>query len=187
MKKLMLILGLSAAATFADAQGTIQFANNAGTRFFINGVRPVNASMGGPAAGAYTFAVFAGLTAESLSDEPVGDLGYNTATGGLIGSPNGQAHQLPGFAPGSTAFIQIRGWESRFGSDWRAGFAGGLWVVTPIKSFVLGPASGPGTVIWSSTDLTKLQFPNLVPEPSSITLTLFGLGALLLFRRGKKS
>lgn len=185
MKKLLLTLALAAAATFADAQGTIVFANNAGTRFSINGVRPASASVGGPAAGTYTFAVFAGLTADSLSNEPVGDLGWNSATGGLITSPNPQAHQLPGFAPDSTAFIQIRGWESRFGADWQAGFAG-LWVMTDIKPFVLGPASGAGTVIWSAIDPTKLHVINMVPEPSTIALALFGLGSLLLFRRHKR-
>jgi len=183
MKKLLLTLALAAVTTLTYAQGTIQFANNAGTRFTINGVRPVNTSAGGPAAGTYSFAAFVGLSADSLSAQPIGEVGANTATGGLISSSNPQAHGLPGFAPDATVFIQIRGWETRFGS-WEEGQAG-LHGASAVRAVVLGPPSGPGTVIWSSTDLTKFQSIDLVPEPSSIALAVLGLGSLLLFRRRK--
>ena len=194
MKSLLVTLALAAVATFADAQGTIQFANNAGTRFRINGVIPTSGSI---AAGQFTFGVFVGPTADSLSCDPVLPLGTNTSTIGLISAPNPQAYPIPGYAPGSTVFMQIRGWESRFGS-WEAGQQG-LHNQTAIRSVVLGPASGPGTVIWSSTDLTKFQFIDqvgpgqiipdpldpCVPEPSTIVLVGLGLARLLLFRRRK--
>jgi hypothetical protein len=177
MNKLLLTLALVVMATFADAQGTIQFANNAGTRISFCGIRPT-------VAGQFTFGVFAGLTADALSSQPVGNLGTNTSISGLISSPNPQAHQLPGFAPGTTAFIQIRGWESRFGSDWQAGRFGGIYGDTAVRSFVLGPASGPGTVVWSSTDLTKFQGLLCIPEPSTGWLTgLAHAGLLLCIRR----
>lgn len=194
MKKLLLTLALAAVATYADAQGTIQFANNAGTRFRINGVIPTGGSI---TAGQFSFGVFVGPTADSLSCDPVLPLGANTATAGLISAPNPQAYQIPGYAPGSTVFMQIRGWESRFGS-WQAGQVG-LHNQTAIRSVVLGPASGPGTVIWSSTDFTKFQFIDqvgpgqiipdpldpCVPEPSTFALVGLGLGGLLMFRRRK--
>jgi hypothetical protein len=88
--------------------------------------------------------------------------------------------------PGTTVFIQIRGWEARFGDDWQRGQSEGWFGQTGIKPFALGPASGPGTVIWSATDLTKFQaILFTIPEPSIIPLMGFGLGSLLLFRRRK--
>lgn len=149
MKKLLLTLALAAMATFANAQGTIQFANNAGTRFNVNGVRPVNTSSGGPAANTYLFAAFVGQSADALSSQPVGDIGGNTITGGLITSPNPQAHQLPGFAADSTVFIQIRAWDSSggIGNDWAAAKQRGTYGETAIRQVTLGPSSGPGTVI----------------------------------------
>jgi hypothetical protein len=181
MKNLLLTLALSATVTFADAQGTIQFANNAGTRLRYFGVLPVQGQI---FAGQYSFGVFAGLTADSLSSQPVGNLGTNTATPGLISSyPSPQAHQLPGFEPNTIAFIQIRGWESRFDSYSSAVQFGGWYGQTDVKPVVLGPATGPGTVIWSSGDLTKFQAINMVPEPSTIALGGVGLVGLLLLRR----
>lgn len=184
MKKLLLILTLVAVEAFADAQGTIQFANNAGTRFSFDPrqlcdfppcqQRPLY------------FGVFVGLTAESISSQPLGPLGTNTMTAGLITSASSQAHPIPDFDPGSNVFIQIRGWEVRFGDDWRRGQAESWFGQTGIKPFVLGPAGGPGTVIWSSTDPTKFQaILFTIPEPSKIPLISLGLGGLILFRRRK--
>lgn len=184
MKKVLLTLALAAVATFTYAQGTIQLANNAGTRFRVNGVVPPNLASGGPVGGTYSFGVYVGASAGSLSAQPVGGLGTNTSTGGLIGGANANAFQLPGFEANTTVFIQIRGWETRLGS-WEAGQQG-LHGQTEVRSVVLGPASGPGTVVWSSTDLTKFQAIDLVvPEPSTIALGVLGLGSLLLFRRRK--
>jgi hypothetical protein len=181
MKTLPLLLVMVVAAASASAQGTIHLANNAGTRFRVNGVIPANTSSGGPVPGTYNFGVFAGTTADNLSLQPV--LWMNTSTGGIIGGPNVQAYPVAGFEPGSTAFIQIRGWESRFGTDWELARSEGLFGETDIKPFTLGPEGGPGATIWSSTDPAAFQSINLVPEPSAIALMGLGLGALLLFRR----
>jgi len=184
MKKLLLTLALAAVTTFTYAQGTIQFANNAGTRFLINGIRAGLAGAPAITAGQFTFGVYAGLTENGLSSQPLGALGTNTATAGLISSlPDGNVHAIPGFAAANTVFVQIRGWETRFGS-WEAGQQG-LHGQTAVRAVVLGPGSGPGTVVWSSTDLTKFQAIDLVPEPSAIALAVLGLGSLLLFRRRK--
>jgi hypothetical protein len=180
MKKLLFTITLATISTFVQAQGTIQLANNAGTRFTVNGVRPTVL-----APSTYNFGVFVGMSESSLSVQPVGGLGTNTSTIGLIGGPSANAFQLPGYEPNTTVFIQIRGWESRFGGDWEAGRAGGLFGQTEIRPVLLGPATGPGTVVWSSTDLTKFQAINFVPEPSTIALAVLGLGSLLLFRRRK--
>jgi hypothetical protein len=177
MKKLLLTLALVAVAAFADAQGTIQFANNAGTRFRIIG--------GNPAPGAFYFGVFVGPTASSLSSQPVLPLGTNTSTPGLMSAPNPQAYQIPGYDANTTVFIQIRAWESRFGAAWGPAVFAGCVGQTDVRPVVLGPSTGPGTVVWSSTDLTKFQAIDFCPEPSTIVLVGLGLGSLLLFRRRK--
>jgi hypothetical protein len=174
-----------AVAACADAQGTIHLANNAGTRFRVNGVIPANYPGGGPVGGTYNFGVFAGLTADTLTLQPV--LWTNNSTGGLISGENVQAYPVSGFEPDSTAFIQVRGWESTFGTDWERARAEGLFGETDIKPFVLGPAPGPGTVVWSATDPTTLHGIDLVPEPSTIALVGLGLGCLLLCCRKRKS
>jgi hypothetical protein len=177
MKKLLLTLALAAVATYTYAQGTIQFANNAGTRFTVNGIRPTTL-----ASSTFVFGVFTGSSADALSAQPVGPLGTNATTIGLISGPNPQAYAVPG-EPNTTVFVQIRGWESRFG-NWQEGQAG-LHGQTAVRAVVLGPSTGPGTVVWSSSDLTKFQAIDLVPEPSTIALAVLGLGSLLLFRRRK--
>jgi len=188
MKKLLLTLALAAVTTFTYAQGTIQFLNTGPTRFNVNGVRPLSVSAGGPVGGTYSFGVWAGTSAGSLSAQNVGAVGTNTSTGGLMSGPSPNAFQLPGFEANTTVFIQIRGWESRFGQNYdQAVAAGSLHGSSAALPFLLGPASGPGAVIWAAetTDLTKLQAINLIPEPSSIALAVLGLGSLLLFRRRK--
>jgi hypothetical protein len=174
MKKLPLILLLvEAATTFANAQGTIQF-----PRLRIDYCLGAQA----PPAGALSFGMFIGLTADSLSAQPVLPLGTNT-TSGFIGAPNATTYPLPGYQPNSTVFLQIRGWETRFGLDWQAGRNGGLYGETPILQVLLGPATGPGTVIGPPLGLGEIV---MCPEPSAIALAGLGLVGLLLFHRCKK-
>ncbi len=171
MKKLLLSLLLMAAATTrADAQGTIQF-----PRLRIDYCLGVEA----PPAGALSFGIFVGPTADSLSGQPVQPLGTNTA-GGFVSAPNASAYPLPGHEPNSTVFLQIRGWETRFGLDWQAGRNGGLYGETPILQVLLGPVTGPGTVIAPPLGLGEIV---MCPEPSTIALALFGFSGVLLLRR----
>jgi len=184
MKRLLLTIALTVVATFANAQGTIQFGpNNPVTRYLVNGVLPLSAATGGPAGGTYVFGAFWGTTANDLS-LATGVLATNTSAGGVINVLSGNAYQLEGAQPLTTVFLQIRGWESRFGRDFAAGQTG-LHGQTSVLPVLLGPSSGPGTTIWAAavTDLTKFQAINLVPEPSTIALGVIGLGSLLLFRR----
>lgn len=175
MKKLLFSLLLTVTATmFADAQGTIQF-----PRLRIEYC--LSPGVGAPAPGALSFGLFAGPTADSLSGQPVLPLGTNTPNGFTAAATG--TYALPGTEPNSPVFIEIRGWETRFGLDWQAGRNGGLYGETPILQVVLGPVTGPGTVIGPPLGLGEIV---MCPEPSTIALALFGLGGLLLFRRSKK-
>jgi hypothetical protein len=139
MKKLLLTLALAAVATYTYAQGTIQFANGASSRFRINGVVPVNATLGGPAGGTFSFGVYVGTTADALSATPVTPLGTNTGVGGIISGANANAYAVTG-EPNTTVFIQIRGWESRF-PTWQEGQQG-LHGQTAVRAVVLGRPQG---------------------------------------------
>jgi hypothetical protein len=187
MKKALLILALLAGTTIAGAQGTIQLANSAGTRFRFGGVIPANYGAGGPVGGTYLFGVFFGTSADSLSVQPVLPLATNSSIGGLINGPSAGAYPIPGHPAGATVFIQIRMWESRF-ATWEEGQRGGVYGQTPVLPFVLGPESlAPGTVILSATDPTKFQAiaTLTIPEPSVVALLGLGLGSLLWSRRRK--
>ena len=171
MKIFLLTLVLVATATLANAQGTIQFPR---LRIEYCLAPPVPA----PAPGDLSFGIFAGPAVGSLSSQPALPLGTNTATG-LVGAPGQFAYQLPGFEPGSMVFLQVRGWETRFGLDWERGRREGLYGQTEIISVLLGPSTGPGTVIAGPNAVIVM----CVPEPSTIALALLGLGGLLLLRR----
>jgi hypothetical protein len=178
MKKVLLLLALLAVTTVAEAQGTIQIANTAGTRFRFHLPGTVTDFFIPP----LYFGVFVGLTADTLSSQPIFLLATNsTATAGIISSLNRHAYPIPGIEPGTLVFIQVRGWEDRFGTDWRRGQAEGWFGQTDIKPFVLGPEGGPGTIIWGATDPTKFQAIVLqIPEPSMFALLALSLVSLRL-------
>lgn len=182
MTKVLPILTLLAVTTVAGAQGTIQLANTAGTRFLIHGFFIIGPAPR-PDPTRFFFGVFVGPTADSLSSQPVLPLATNSSTQGIISGPRAGNYPLPGFEPGSTAFIQVRGWEIRFGTDWQRSRDEGLFGQTAIRPFVLGPANGvPGTVIWSAQDPDRFQRINLVPEPSILGFAGLGLASVWLFR-----
>ena len=194
MKKLLLTLAFAALAVVgSQAQGTIQFQNTALTRMLLKvgdatAVQVPVAAAG--TAGAISYGVFV-----NGSQTPIASLGANSTSVGIITVALGTAFPIPGVDAGQTASIQIRGWSASFGADWRAaqtafnaGTAGTIFGESTVGSFVLGPSSGPGVVIWSGSDTTKLRpmtLVQVVPEPSTIALGVLGLGSLLLFRRRK--
>jgi hypothetical protein len=171
MKRLLITLALVMTAAFADAQGTIQFPRLR--------IEYCLLPMGGvPAPGELSFGLFVVPAADSLSAQPLLPLGTNTAAG-FVGAPNQAAYQIPGFEPNSTLYIQVRGWETRFGLDWQRGSREGMFGQTEIVSAILGSSSGPGTVIAGP----NAEIVMCIPEPSSLVLVAFGLGGLLLLSR----
>lgn len=190
MKKLFLTLAFAAATAVASyAQGTVQFQNTALTRMLWKLETESAAGVALPVTKAVNYGLFV-----NGSQTPLAQLGASSTTSaGLIVAPLGTAFPIPGVAAGATAQIQVRAWSASFGSDWRAAqaafnnkVAGTLFGESTVASFTLGPDSGPGVVLWSNSDTTKLRpitILEAVPEPSTIALGVLGLGSLLFFRR----
>lgn len=154
MRKQLLALAPLLVATLATlGQGTVTIANNAGTRVRIEAPDGLSSNL--PPAIRINFGFFWGTNSNSLTLVP--SLRTNATTPGLIAGPAVIA--VPGAEPGQVVFGQVRGWSAEFGDDWEAAAHtyGGYFGETDIRPIVLGPTTGPGTVIWSSTDLTKFQ------------------------------
>lgn len=189
MKKTLITLalvGLSAVATYA--QGTVQFANSALASSKVKyqespGAAIVDAPVG------MVIGLFWGEDAAgsaAITGQGKGTLSLPTTT---IVNPGvfagGTAYQVPGTAPQQRVWLKIAGWDASAGNN-----AGGSahYGESAAISAVLGPATGPGTVVWqgssgTATDRAKPFTIVLVPEPSVIALGALGLGALLLRRR----
>ena len=191
MKKTLLtmaLVGLSAVATYA--QGSIQFFNSTLSKIkYVDavGTAPVDAPAG------IVVGVFYGSSPSSLTLLP-GVL--TVATPGIFGTSTANGVTLlPGTNPGETTMLKIAGWYNKGGVTPQAALQG---TASPgithygesavVTTTVLGPSTGPGTVVWQGATGTN---PNRakpfeivpVPEPSVVALGALGLGALLLRRR----
>lgn len=186
MKKTLLTLALATLTAVASyAQGTITFANTTLSRAQWEptpGAAFVNVATGAP----IVYGVFWGTSADNLvlNEGPLGTA--STTSAGIIAAAS--PYSIVGGTEGSTYFMKVAGWSSSFQRDAAAAKAtlGAHYGETGVREVRLAAAAGPGTVIWSSTDLTKFQplrIPIVVPEPSVIALGVLGVGALLLRRK----
>ena len=169
MKKLLLTLGL-AALTFASAhgQGTINPLNGFLNRITIEsngGARDVTTADG------LRVGVFWGA-AGGPADQLAGVMTIGPTSGVLVGLPSVFALDGAGDA-GRVVSLQMR--------VLRDGFLCGQ---TAVKQVTLGPAAGPGTVVWGTTASRFGPFVVFCPEPSTLALGALA-GALLLFRLRK--
>lgn len=176
MKKQLLTLALvTLAAAASYAQGTIALNNSVGTpvRVDVNGDGIWQSTDRLPStADGLAVEVWWGTGAELSMAPGGGTVGAN----GVITGNNLANFQIVGSAEGATVNLQIRARGN------------GLSGETKVAQVTLGPASGPGTVIWQGiTGVNPNRFTPLVvvPEPSTIALGVLGLGSLLLFRRRK--
>jgi hypothetical protein len=176
----------------ALAQGTIQFQNigaglNAGVRY-LGTLVPAGSSQ-------YTIELLAGTTATSLAPF-VTPITTTTWVGNGwfgVGDPE---RVLPGFAPGSYPFFQLRAWNNTGGiTSWAAALAANqAYGAFPVTPFQLNPAPGGGlNGLGNPTASPPVPAPPLygmpsgyelvvAPEPSTIVLGVLGAAALL-FRR----
>ena len=115
----------------------------------------------------------------ALTDAPAV---FRTGTGaGYWNAGADPSRSIPGIAGGSTAWIQVRVWDSTKGADYAtAKAAGSPYGDSNIFSVTLGGAGNPPGV---PAVLVGLQPFALVPEPSTIALGLLGAAALFLRRR----
>ena len=201
MKKLAVILCLSALTTGVFAQGLINFANGPTTLISVDG-----ANIPSGQGGSYWFALLAGNS---------GSTDYHTAftqVGGVMGTNQNAAGRftggvgltMQGWAAGDTKSFFVVGWSAdnggTFNPAWLAqgtgartiygDFAGpskGFFGVSMIAVGVGGggPLGIPNLIPFGASTIAS-GF-NLVPVPEPTTMALAGLGAaaLLIFRRRK--
>jgi hypothetical protein len=199
MRKAIVTLFVSLAATSGNAQGLVNFFNNS-TTLISMGFDPV-----GSAAQPYYFGLLAAPpgTADPLEFTFTGVYGTNQAAAGRFSGGSGRA--VNGWAPVQSRSFLVAGWSAELGHDFnpdwlRAYFGGPPWFPS------LCGISGIGTGVAGGFDGTS-TFPNLmifgaapsitsgfnliaIPEPSGLVLALAGVCAAAFGRttawRGRK-
>ncbi|HXT40964.1 MAG TPA: PEP-CTERM sorting domain-containing protein [Candidatus Angelobacter sp.] len=185
MKKLLFTLACVFAVASAKAQGTVNFANTAGS--LISYAAGVN---GGAAVPTGQF------TAELLywATDP-GVVNLNSSIAGLTSiktSANfisagrfigGVATTPSTTAGGASAWFAVVAWQTSFGS-YDAARAAGFYGYSGVFQNATGnPNSIPPGAAAAMTGFTGINNVNQVPEPSTIALGILGAAGLLLRRR----
>jgi hypothetical protein len=188
MKKLLLTISLAVVTAMSYGQGTIGFGNTIASKVVVV-TSPGTAGVPLPITTRANFGAFWGTSQDALQLNN-GPLGVSSdANAGILVAP--ATYALAGSPENGTVFLQIKGWDASFGSDWAAAkAAGALYGETDVRSVTLAGPLGPGASIWqgaSGTNPNKFNplVLSIVPEPSTIALAVLGLGSLLLFRRRK--
>jgi len=201
MKKLAVILCLSAFATGAFAQGLVNFLNSASTLISSDG-----AAIPAGQPGAYYFALLS-APRDSTDAHIFTSVGVGGTNQNVMGRINGGTGRVAnGWAAGETRAFLIVGWSlAGNGSAFDPAWMGPGNVVTPMGSFLGcpngwfgvssiapagvaggGPQALPNLNVFGGTQGLQTGF-NLVPVPEPTSMALAGLGAaaLLIFRRRK--
>ncbi len=189
MKRLIRIWLLMCAPVLADAQGTVNFAN-----LFPNLVNPVvnapvyESDRNTPLSGSQ-------FMAELLGGPSTDALASIATAGFLIGAGagyfNGGAQVIGTVPPGSTAWIQIRVWNTASGNSYPQAVASGLpnswWQSAVFMVIAGGGFQGPPPTPLAGLGTSPVYLNGFVPEPSTLALASIG-AALALFgvrrRRG---
>jgi len=177
--------------TCAFAQGLINFANNPNTLVsaYIGGNV---ATIIGPA-GSYYFGLLTSPSGAPESFTFTGLYGTNlvNSTGGRFSGGNGV--QVPNWAPGTTMYYEVVGWESSLGTTfnpaWMTTVPVGLFGLSTVVTGVAGggPQNLPTLQLFGGTGIPQgfILHDVLLPEPSSMALCGLGAAALVIFRRRK--
>lgn len=185
MKKLITILACAGAMAYANAQGTVNFANSS-----ANLITFQNGSGGVPTGGQYT----AGLLYWAADPGAVNFLGGVSGFNMIKTSSNfitpgrfiGGTATTPGTtAGGASAWFAVVAWQSSFGS-YDAALNGGGNI--GYSSVFQNPTGDPNKVPVPDTPAALAGFTGInnvqaVPEPSTIALGILGAAGLLLRRR----
>jgi hypothetical protein len=175
MKKILVMASLMVASLAAYGQGSVLFSNFVGPGGSI-----VNAQVFGTdgttglAGSNFQAILYAGPDAGSLAP-----IGASAAffTGAGAGYFSGGSRTIGTVAPGASAFVQVRAWDTTSGATWDTATVRGSSTV-----FSVGTGGG-GTPPAPPSNLVGLTSFSLVPEPSTIALGVLGAAALLLRRR----
>ena len=189
MKKLIAIGSAVLLANLsALAQGTILL-QNFGAGFASAGVKDPSGVLIAAGSSQYTIELLAGTTASSVAPfaTPISTTTWVGAGYFGVGDPE---RVLPGFAPGSFPFFQIRAWNNTGGiTSWAAALAAGkAYLPGPVFQLVAGgglsglgnPAASPPV---PASPLFGMPSGYTIPEPSTIVLGVLGAAALSLRRR----
>jgi hypothetical protein len=178
----------------ALAQGTILL-ENIGNGFTKSGVRGPDGTLIPAGSSQYTIELLAGTTAGSVAPFATPITTTTWAGGGYFGVGDPE-RVLPGFAPGSFPFLQLRAWINTGGVNSYAGALAANQAGLPSPVFQLIP--GPGLNGLGNQAILGVPAPPLfgmptgyspfaaVPEPSTVVLGVLG-GVALLLRRSPAS
>jgi hypothetical protein len=207
-RALFLSLIVFAATQLAQAQGTVMFSNGYFSKVSVSYYGTYDSPVS-TEPGQYTFGLFYGIGQSTSLTFLSNQLGVNSTTqAGIIARATDgyslmNTVQLPGTTAGeSDVWIQVKGWDSSFGSDWAAAEADfhqeeqSGWGVTPhafgetdiCNVISLGPTAGPGVAIWEGASGTNPHLLNAltlvipIPEPGVLPLGIGGVLFLLLLR-----
>jgi len=211
MKKALFTIFLTAASVAAQSSsdGTIVFKslgiqNAAGTGTYNvplfasnhDGISGNSTVGGGTIPGNVTVGLF--LSSSLTTPLATGQLGTaNAAQQPYIITPTpAQTVFVPGQPPGSTPSLTIRAWTTSSGSFEQAkyfDFPDGQWGEWVITSKPLGgtppgggtPITPPTLTGWGAENSSGFELNPTLPEPSTIALSVLGVGALVLARRRK--
>lgn len=185
--KALLLVGILSALP-ALGQGTLTFLNTA-TGTGVTGGSPVTDGVGGARlAGTGFWTQLYSSTTQGGTYTAIGTP-VNFRTGAAAGFVNVSTVAVPGSAPGSSAWIQMRAWEGAAGSSFESVSAVSGKVGSSLAISV-GPLGGPdpaGGTPFTAPNLTGLQgfaiVGGVIPEPSTVALGLLGAAGLLIRRR----
>jgi hypothetical protein len=184
MKKLIpMLLLVGGVSGFAQIPNTVNFNNNVLTPtpyvyYFFDGSR-----LSGTNYAAQLYYGANGAPADSLIPVTSAAARFRPSTSGSIGTWAGGTRTLTGFNPGDTVTLQVKVWDTTFGSSFETRTGGHIGQSAPF-TYLIPP--GPQPI--PTTDYYMRNFQSFVvgiPEPSVISLGLVGIGALFLLRRRK--
>jgi hypothetical protein len=193
-RTLLFAVVLLVSLTGAFGQGTLIFNNNASAAFNLYTNNATGTALGVMSgAGRYRVGLYAStnLSATAGSLELVG-LATNTALNGKFNG--GSQFILPNGYPTSQQIVfQLRAWTFSAGTSFEnaliyaaADPLNVAWGTSPLGTTT--PGGGliqAGALFGTAPGLLPTGFVLGIPEPSTIALSLLGLGAIALFRRRK--
>jgi len=208
MKKVIITTLLAITASFAFAQGTVNFNNKVSASGVDGVITYAQGSVFGGTTGAKIdsavgahpgaqAALYGGAdgTAEGALQLLVPAVGFRSgAAAGYVNVGSLGSRSLNGVTPGAFAMVEIRAWDANgnasvvdYASALAAQAAGDTRVYAGHSNLLRLITGGAGTPAGPAADLIGLQAfsINTVPEPGTIALGFLGLGALFALRRKK--